>query len=333
MVTSDSTLKNIVDAILAGSPVSNEQALSLAALPRESFFDLFAAARRIREQHFGDRVSLCSIVNAKSGLCPEDCSFCAQSSHHATGVACYPLLEQDTLLAGAREATANGAACYGIVTSGTGISDGEELDQICAAIRAIRNEGLVAPGASLGTLSKETAERLKAAGLVTYHHNLETARSFFPQICTTHDYEDDVATVRLAKQAGLRVCCGGLFGLGETMAQRVELALTLRELQVDSVPINFLDPVAGTPLARMNQLTPFVCLQTIALYRLILPDVHIPICGGRQRNLRELQSWVFMAGASGIMTGNYLTKAGRQPDDDRKMIEDQGLVVEKHHIK
>jgi biotin synthase len=333
MSISNTNIKNSVDAILAGSLLNKEQALALAALPHEALFDLFTAASRIREQYFGNRISLCSIVNAKSGLCPEDCAFCAQSSHHATGVACYPLLDQETLLAGAREATVNGAACYGIVTSGTGISDGDELDQICAAISAIRAEGLVAPGASLGTLNRAAAERLKAAGLVTYHHNLETARSFFPQICTTHDYEDDVDTVRLAKQAGLRVCCGGLFGLGESMAQRVELALTLRELQVDSIPINFLDPVAGTPLACINQLTPLVCLQTISLYRLILPDVHITICGGRQRNLRELQSWVFLAGASGIMTGNYLTKEGRHPEDDQKMIEDQGLVVEKEHKK
>lgn len=333
MMLTEAMIAPLANALVSGSLLSAEQAFALADLPPVCMPQLFAAATQIREHYFGNRISLCSIINAKSGLCPEDCAFCAQSSHHATGVACYPLLGHDTLLAGARTVTAHGAACYGIVTSGTGIREGEELEQVCAAIKTIRSEGLVSPGASLGTLTRATAEQLKAAGLMTYHHNLETARSFFSQICTTHDYEDDVATVRLAKQVGLRVCCGGLFGLGETMQQRVELALTLRELAVDSVPVNFLDPVAGTPLSTMNQLTPLVCLQTIALYRLILPDVHITICGGRQRNLRELQSWVFLAGASGIMTGDYLTREGRQPEDDRRMIEDLGLVITKEMLR
>lgn len=333
MIIDYTLLQTLTDAILDGVAISSEQAYALAELPQELLSALFTAAERVRRHQFGNKVSLCGIINAKSGLCPEDCAFCAQSSHHATGVACYPLLDQDTLLAGARSIAGHGAACYGIVTSGSGISGGDELEQVCAAVRAIRAEGKIAPGASLGTLTKAAAEQLKAAGLVTYHHNLETARSFFPQICSTHDYEEDVATVRLAKKVGLRVCCGGLFGLGETMAQRVELALTLRELQVDSVPINFLDPVPGTPLAAMPALTPLTCLHTIALFRLILPDAHITVCGGRQRNLRELQSWVFLAGASGIMTGNYLTKEGRQPADDLRMIEDLGLVIAKEMLR
>jgi biotin synthase len=333
MITTHTILTNLVETIISGEALDADKITLLIDLPRESLPGLFAAATRIREHYFGVRVSLCAIVNAKSGLCPENCTFCAQSAHHATGVSSYPLLDYTTLIAGARAAAASGAACYGIVTSGSGISQGQELDQVCSAIKTIRVEEIIAPGASLGTLSKAAAEQLKAAGLVTYHHNLETARSFFSQICTTHDYEDDVATVRLAKQAGLRVCCGGLFGLGETMTQRVELALTLRELKVDSVPINFLDPVAGTPLAGGQNLTPLECLHTIALYRLILPDVHITICGGRQRNLRELQSWVILAGASGIMTGNYLTKEGRQPQDDRQMLEDQGLVITKEMLR
>ena len=323
----------LADVVIAGGQLSHQELLELAGLPRELLPSLFCAATRVREHHFGNRVSLCSIINAKSGLCPEDCSFCAQSSHHATGVSTYPLLDRAALVTAARTSGADGAACFGIVTSGSGISDGDELARVCDAVRSIRAEGVVAPGASLGTLTASAAAALKAAGLVTYHHNLETARSFFPQICSTHDYEDDVATVRLAKQAGLRVCSGGLFGLGESMEQRIELALTLRDLSVDSVPINFLDPVPGTPLAGMSQLTSLICLHIIALYRLILPDVHITVCGGRQRNLRELQSWVVMAGASGIMTGNYLTKEGRRPDDDRRMLEDQGLEISKEMLR
>jgi biotin synthase len=332
-MTTETMLTTLANAVIDGVPLTPEQALTLTELPRESLPALFAAASRIRAHYFDNRVSLCSIINAKSGLCPEDCTFCAQSAHHATGVSCYPLLDHDALIAGARAAADGGAACYGIVTSGSGISEGDELEQVCAAIRAIRAEGIIAPGASLGTLTRVAAELLKAAGLVTYHHNLETARSFFPHICTSHDYDDDVSTIQLAKQAGLRVCCGGLFGLGESMAQRVELALLLGELAVDSVPINFLDPVSGTPLADMCQLTPLACLHIIALYRFILPNVHITICGGRQLNLRELQSWIFLAGASGVMTGNYLTKEGRRPADDQRMIDDQGLVIAKEMLR
>lgn len=313
--------------VIAGGYLLDEQAYQLADVSADELPALLTVATKIRERTFGKNVSLCSIVNAKSGLCPEDCAFCAQSAHHATSVAQYPLLDEQTMLAGARAAAANGSACYGIVTSGSGIRSGEELERICRVIRQIRAEGLMAPGASLGTLDEFSVCALKAAGLVTYHHNLETSRSFFHQICSTHDYEDDVATVRMAKQAGLRVCSGGLFGLGESMAQRVELALTLRELDVDSVPINFLDPVEGTPLAGCNRLSPMECLHIIALFRLILPNTHITVCGGRERNLRDLQSWVFMAGASGVMTGNYLTKEGRQPSDDRQMIADLGLTL------
>lgn len=326
-------LHELAGMIIDGYAVTAEQALSLSALSPDNLPFLFAEASRIRQHFFGRAVTLCGIINAKSGLCPEDCAFCAQSAHHATGAITYPLLDDATLLAGARSTADAGAGCYGIVTSGSGIRAGEELDRVCGAIRQIRTEGRIAPGASLGTLVPESARALKEAGLVTYHHNLETARSFFPQICSTHDYEDDVATVRLAKQTGFRVCSGGLFGLGESMAQRVELALTLRELQVDSVPINFLDPVPGTPLAGTQTLTPFICLHTIALYRLILPDVHITICGGRQSNLRELQSWIFWAGASGMMTGNYLTKEGRRPEEDRQMIEDLGLELVKEFVR
>lgn len=320
-------MTNVLRQITTGQLLNDEQAYQLAAVPATELPALLTAATLVREQAFGTKVSLCAIVNAKSGLCPEDCAFCAQSAHHATTVAQYPLLDEQTLLENARRAAACGAGCYGIVTSGSGIRSGEELDRICSVIRKIRAEGLIAPGASLGTLDAFSVHALKDAGLVTYHHNLETSRSFFPQICSTHDYEDDVATVRLAKQSGLRVCSGGLFGLGESMAQRVELALTLRELDVDSVPINFLDPVDGTPLAGSNNLSPLECLHIIALFRLIIPKAHITVCGGREKNLRDLQSWIFMAGASGVMTGNYLTKEGRQPGDDRQMIADLGLTL------
>ena len=326
------SIKNHFDTTLNVLQITQAQALELSNLPTVDLPLLFACASHIRDQYCKE-ISVCSIINAKSGLCSEDCSFCAQSSYNSTKAAQYPLLSDEQLMAGAHAAAANGAGCYGIVTSGSGIRQGEELERLCSVISKIKDEGLVAPGASLGTLDEHAVKALVSAGLVTYHHNLETSRSFFPQICTTHDYEDDVATVRLAKQAGLRVCCGGLFGLGESMEQRIELAFTLRDLQVDSVPINFLDPVEGTPLAGTGLLKPMECLHIIALYRMILPKAHITICGGREKNLRELQSWVFLAGASGIMTGNYLTKVGRQPADDLQMIADLGLNLSKELLR
>jgi biotin synthase len=274
---------------------------------------------------------LCSIINAKSGRCPENCSFCAQSAHHETDAPVFPLLGPEALLEGARRAAAEGASCYGIVTSGTSIGKGPELDAICQALRLIRRETTISPSCSLGIMDEETARVLKAAGMETYHHNLETSRSFFPSICTTHDYEDDVQTVRAAKRAGLTVCSGGLFGLGETLAQRLELAFTLKELSVDSVPLNFLNPVAGTPLEGADHLTPLECLKTIALYRFILPASRITVCGGREHNLRDLQSWIFHAGASGAMVGNYLTTSGRQVEKDLQMIVDLGLRPESCH--
>ncbi len=320
-------IAEIADRILAGGSLADDEALQLAACNGSDRMQLLVEAGRIREHFVGNAVTLCSIINAKSGRCPENCAFCAQSAHHQTGVSVYPLVDEDELVRCAKGAESVGSSCYGIITSGTTISKGDELDRICASLRRIRSETTINPSCSLGIIDYETACILRDAGMVTYHHNLETARSYFPAICSTHDYEDDVKTVRVAKQAGLKVCSGGIFGLGESMEQRIEMAITLRELGVDSIPINFLDPVEGTLLADADNLTPLECLTIIAIYRFLLPDRQIKVCGGRERNLRELQSWIFMAGASGMMTGNYLTKLGRNPEDDCKMVADLGLTV------
>ncbi len=320
-------VQNLTEKVLTGYLVTTEDALRLTGADGTDLYLLFAEAGRIREHFVGSTVTLCSIINAKSGKCPENCAFCAQSAHHSTAVASYALVDEDEMVRCAKQAEDNGASCYGIITSGTGISKGDELDRICATLRRIRSESGVLPSCSLGIMSDETALILKEAGMVTYHHNLETARSFFPNICSTHDYQEDVETVKAAKRAGLKVCSGGIFGLGESFDQRIEMALTLRELNVDSIPVNFLDPVEGTRLADANFLTPLECLKTIAIYRFLLPDRQIKVCGGRDKNLRELQSWIFMAGASGMMTGNYLTKAGRDPEQDRRMIGDLGLGI------
>jgi len=320
-------MQKLADAVMAGHTVTHDEALRLGEVQGAELFYLFAEAGRIREHFVGSGVTLCSIINAKSGSCPEDCAFCAQSAHHSTQTPSYPLVDEEQMVSCAKSAEQHGASCYGIITSGTGIGARDELERICRTLRRIRQEAGIAPSCSLGIIDDETACLLRDAGMVTYHHNLETSRSFFPSICSTHDYEEDVATVRAAKRAGLKVCCGGIFGLGESFAQRVELALTLRELEVDSIPVNFLDPVAGTRLEHADFLTPLECLRTIAVYRFLLPDRKITVCGGRERNLRELQSMIFMAGASGMMTGNYLTRAGRDPVLDRRLVADLGLAI------
>lgn len=320
-------IQNAAERVLSGDLLTAEDALRLSTVTGPDLYLLFAEASRIREEFKGNTASLCSIINAKSGRCPENCAFCAQSSAHTTNVPVYPLVDEEELVRCARSAEQNGARCYGIITSGTGIRPGAELEKICRALRRIKAETGIEPSCSLGILDSQTALMLKEAGMVTYHHNLETSRSFFPNICTTHDYQDDVETVLAVKRAGLKICCGGIFGLGEEFSHRIELAETLRELDVDTVPINFLNPVEGTRLADAAFLTPLECLTIIALYRLMLPAKDLTVCGGREKNLRELQSWIFLAGASGMMTGNYLTTPGRAPEQDHQMLTDLGMAI------
>ncbi|MFZ2948728.1 MAG: biotin synthase BioB [Desulfuromonadaceae bacterium] len=321
-------IQSMAEKVLAGGTIETDEALKLSGVTGADRYLLFAEAARIRDHFVGSSVFLCSIINAKSGRCAENCAFCAQSAHHDTAAPVYSLVDEDEMVRCAALAEQDGAGCYGIVTSGTSINTADELDRVCRAVSRIKSETGISPSCSLGIMDRETALRLKDAGMETYHHNLETARSFFPQICTTHEYDDDVATIRAAKSAGLRVCCGGIFGLGETFAQRVEMALTLRELDVDSVPLNFLNPVAGTRLENADNLTPLECLTIIAVYRFLLPDKRLSVCGGREKNLRELQSWMFLAGANGTMTGNYLTTPGRPPELDRQMLKDLEIPVE-----
>jgi biotin synthase len=323
----NATIHNWTERILAGGILTEAEAMAVLGARGADLSYVLAGAHRLREQAFGNRVELCSIINAKSGRCAENCAFCAQSSHHRTSAPVYPLKSKAEIVEGARRAQAEGSHCFGIVTSGTRVKPGEEFERILAAIREIRATTDIEPSASLGILDEATARALAEAGCATYHHNLETARSFFPSICTTHDYEEDVRTVRLAKAAGMKVCCGGIFGLGESPAQRAELAFTIRELDVDSVPLNFLNPIPGTPLEGKRDLAPLDCLRIIALFRYLLPTRRISVCGGREPNLRDFQSWIFMAGASGTMVGNYLTTSGRDREADLRMLRDAEVEI------
>lgn len=325
-------MKNIIELsekVINGGKLREDEALAILKAKGSELSLFFAGAHRIKEHFLGDKIDLCSIINAKSGRCAENCSFCAQSAHSRTDAPVYPIVSNEDIIEGAKNAAMENSHCFGIVTSGSRVTKGEEFDRILKAIREIRETLDIEPSASLGILDRERALELAQAGCVTYHHNLETSRSFFPSICTTHDYEDDVETVRHAKEAGMKVCCGGIFGLGESPAQRVELALTIRELDVNSIPINFLRPIEGTPLENADYLTPLDCLRIVALFRYVNPDKQISVCGGREHNLRDFQSWIFLAGASGTMVGNYLTTKGRNREDDLRMFRDGELEISK----
>ena len=308
--------------IVEGGRISSEDAKALWDADHD---ELLYHANRLRRRFKGDHINVCSILNAKSGRCSEDCRFCAQSAHHKTDVSEYPLVGSKEIEEALRRAKASGAGCFGIVTSGRALTP-EETEALCSSLDALKESSIMI-GASLGELDAATLRRLKDHGVRRFHHNLETGESFFPNICTTHSYAGRVATVRRAKEAGLEVCCGGLFGLGETRAHRVELAMTLRELDVDSVPMNFLNPVSGTPMASVPGLSCREILRTIAVFRFILPGKDLQLCGGREVNLRDLQSWIFYAGANGMMIGGYLTTNGRSVEQDLKMIEDLGLTI------
>jgi biotin synthase len=290
----------------------------------DSLLLLFHGACRIRDQFTGKRIKLCAIVNAKSGRCPEDCTFCAQSVHHKTQIETYPLMTPNEILKEAQEAEAMGARHFSIVTSGTSLK-GKGLEQVLNTLFLLRKETGLHLCASLGIITQSTADRLKKSGLSRYHHNLETAPSFFPEICTTHTYKDDLDTLRHAKNAGLEVCSGGIFGLGESSDQRLELAYTLKEADIDSVALNFLNPIPGTPLQKAKPLHPMELLKSVALFRFILPQKDIRVCGGREYGLRDLHPLVFWAGANGIMIGNYLTTQGRNYQADLQMIQDLGM--------
>lgn len=313
--------------VIENNGISAQEAREISELRQGDLVRLLGLTDAIRRQVKGNSVNLCSIVNAKSGLCPEDCRFCAQSAHYKTDVKNYSLISAESIVDRAKRSQEWGVRGFSIVTSGYGIENQTDLKEVARAVKGIAEQTPLYRCASLGILTEQELANLKGAGLTKYHHNLETARSFFPAVCSTHPYEDDIEAVRSAKRAGLEVCCGGVFGIGESWDQRIELAFTLKELGVDSVPINFLNPVVGTPFENMRLLTPFECLKIVSLFRLILPDKDIVVCGGREVNLRDMQSMIFYAGANGMMVGGYLTTHGRPVDIDRDMVRDLGLEV------
>lgn len=287
---------------------------------------LFNSATKIREHFFGNSIQLCMIINAKSGKCSMDCSFCSQSMHHGTNSDTYPLFSLSQLTEHINNLSKNGIHHCGIVTSGDRLKS-REVDSICEAISTVKDSISFSMCASLGLLAKEDIEKLKTAGLVRYHHNLETSERYYPGICTTQKWQQRLLTIKKAIESGLEVCAGGLFGLGETWEDRIDLAMTLRDLSVNSVPINFLHPRPGTPLENKPLISSEEALRIIAVYRHILPSTTLRICGGRPGVLKERQKDMFKAGANALMTGDYLTTSGQIPESDVQMIRELGLTI------
>jgi len=314
-------IKAIADCCLAGGKIDEEQIDILLAEARRDFFDLLYWANKIRETFFGNKIKICSIVPGRLGGCDQDCKFCAQSARYKTDFSKTRTISDEEIFNAAQQAKLNGVANFGIVYSGSTVSE-KELTQLQGLIKQIRNEFGLEVCASLGVITAEQAHRLVQSGLSGYNHNLETSEKHFGRIVTTHKYADRVRTIQVAQKAGLRVCAGGIFGIGESDDDRVQMALELRRLSVDTVPMNFLHPIEGTPLGGTKTLEAREILSVIALYRFILPQTNLKIAGGRVLNLRDLQSWMFYAGANGILSGDYLTTTGRAVREDKQMLMD-----------
>ncbi|HHM05312.1 MAG TPA: biotin synthase BioB [Gammaproteobacteria bacterium] len=311
----------ITQRILAGGEMTVAEGQWMIRLDQACLGWLMAGADRLRRHFRGTEVELCAISNVRSGNCSENCTFCAQSGHYQTAAPKYNYIASEELVKQARRAREWGASDFGVVSKGWGVRTDKERSQLKEYFAALDAHSDIGRCASLGVLDKATATELKAMGMENYHHNLETAESYFENVCTTHTYQENIDTINNARAAGLRVCAGGILGMGESLDQRIELADTLRRLQVESVPLNFLSPVLGTPMGDRTPMAPLEILHTIAVFRYMLPRAEIRIAGGRQF-LRDLQAMIFFAGASGVMIGDYLTTRGRQVDDDLQMLRD-----------
>lgn len=319
-------LNDIRGKILKGGSITFEEAVALSRLKGHELFELLSCANNIREHFMGNKVDLCSILNVKSGKCSENCKYCAQSAHYFTGIDEYELMDEEAIIRKALEVQDTGAKRFSLVSSGRSLSD-KDFDIVIKIYKSLRKVLKIDLCASHGIINYEQAVRLKDAGVSMYHHNLETSRSYFDNICTTHTYDERVGTIKAVQKAGMRVCCGGILSMGESMEQRIELAFAIRELGVDSVPINILNPIKGTPLENQSIDEPMELLKTIALFRLILPNVYLRFAGGRAQGLRDLQPLGYMAGINSSLVGNYLTTIGKNVEEDLQIIKDMGLEI------
>ena len=316
---------------LQGIVPDRHQCRAVLRCPPEDILNLLQAAFMVRRHYFGRKVILQLLINAKSGLCTEDCAYCSQSAVSEASIPTYPLMDEDRIVAGAFTAKASHAQRYCIVTSGFRPGP-SEMDHLCRTISRIKKEVSIEVCASLGCLAEEDARRLREAGLDRYNHNLNTSERLYPRICTTHAYADRVRTLDNARSAGLKLCCGALFGMGETEDDIIDLALALTEAKVQSIPVNFLNPIAGTSLENAANLTPLKCLSILCLLRFLNPQTEIRAAGGRELNLRSLQSLALYP-ANSIFVAGYLTTGGQGAEEARQMITDAGFEIEHEAVQ
>jgi len=316
----------IARRIIDGGEITRDEARELLNFPIDSdeIYDLFYAANKVRRHFHGKKVTFCSIVASKFGTCSEDCKFCAQSSHYDTGIQSHAMMTGDDVSGACTDARDRGASSFGIVNSGRGPNK-KEWPKIVEAIQAMKKVDGICHCATLGELTPEQARELKALGIRRINHNLETSREFFPQIVTTHSWDDRVRTLKIAREAGLEICTGGIFGMGESIEDRISLVFSLKDLNAQVVPINFLNPIPGTPLENAPKLRPMEILKIVAVTRMVLPHADLKVAGGREKNLRDLQSWIFYVGGTSAIIGNYLATMGRSNEEDLRMVEDLEL--------
>lgn len=319
----DKTLYTLTENACAGQGVCRDEALWLyRTVPLDV---LMQAAQRVRQANTGAQADLCTIINAKSGRCSENCAFCAQSAHHATGIASHGLLNAETVLKEARYNNARGIGRFALVTAGRSLSD-SEVEQICTIVTHLRQETSLTVCVSAGLLRRAQFAALKEAGVSRIHNNLETSERYFPQLCTSHTFADKVCAIRDAQSVGLEVCSGGIFGTGESVEDRIDMAFSLRALGIKSVPINMLNPIVGTPLEKQPLLDSDALARIVAVYRFILPTAFLRLAGGRGR-LTDFGNRCFVGGANAMITGDMLTTTGTTIESDLTMLKKYGFEV------
>ena len=320
--------QTLADKAIAGETLLRDECQAVLACPDERLLELLDATYRVRRQFCGNKVHLHMLINAKSGLCPEDCHYCSQSAVSTAEIEKYPLVSLERLMEGARRAKAARSRRYCIVTSGRAATD-REIDFLVDAVRAIKQEVDIGVCCSVGLISEEKARRLREAGVEQLNHNLNTSERYYPEICTTHTYQDRLHTLQAARRAGLQLCCGAIFGQGEEDGDVIDVGLALRELQPQSIPVNFLIPIAGTPFAGLGDLTPQRCLKILCLMRLLNPRQEIRVSAGREVHLRTLQPLALYA-ANSVFVSGYLTEPGQSYQETCRMIEDLGFEIEEY---
>jgi biotin synthase len=324
----DSFVVDLGEKVLQGHSVSYDEALTLIGIPQHDIMLAAAYANKIREHFAGKRIDMCGVINARSGLCSEDCKFCAQSVFHTTSISAYDLLDANQLLEKAKDTEKLGAKRVSIVTSGKGMESNPAFARIIEAIQVIQQNTRLNVCANLGTITPQQAQTLAGVGVKRYAHNIETSERFYPSICSSHPFSERIATLRAAKAAGMELCTGGIIGMGESWQDRIDMAFTLKEHDVRSIPLNILNPIRGTALENVTTPNPLEILLTFALFRFILPDKVIRPAGGREINLRDMQGSALLAGANGLIVGNYLTFTGREAAMDFVMARDAGMIPE-----